>query len=219
VLPEAGARPPDFFAAEVAKQGPLFGLSLTQPAAKGLARYLAELDRWRRRTNLTGPLSPEELVSHALESAFGGDLVPPAARVLDIGSGAGFPGIPLAIARPDISMTLLEPRSKRAFFLRHVIRKVPVENGQVQEDRLADVKAETYDAATVRAVGGLPELIGRAKFLRPGGFLFAWTTRSVDLARSLAPFLELVKVVPIPGTAEKVIALLRKAHPQPEAGD
>jgi 16S rRNA G527 N7-methylase RsmG len=83
-LQEAGAQPPEFFASEINSQLPRFGLSLDESSHLGLSRYLAELDLWRRRTNLTGPISGEELVSHALESAVGEKLIPDGARLLDI---------------------------------------------------------------------------------------------------------------------------------------
>jgi 16S rRNA (guanine527-N7)-methyltransferase len=206
----AAPRPPEFFAAEIQGQAPLFGLSLAPSVVASLSQYLAELDRWRSRTNLTGPLSPEELVSHALESAFGQELISHGARVIDIGSGAGLPGIPLAIARPDISMTLLEPRGKRATFLKHAIRKVPVGNARVKKARAGELGEASFDAATVRAVGGLPELLGAAEFLKPGGFLLAWTTKPAELARSLASVFGLERTLRTPGGAEKAVALLKK---------
>ena len=212
----AAPRPPEFFAAEIRKQSPLFGLSFAPAVAASISRYLAELDRWRKRTNLTGPLSSEELVSHALESAFGERLITHGARVVDIGSGAGLPGIPLAIARPDVSITLLEPREKRASFLQHAIRKVPVDNARVAKARASELEDASFDAATVRAVGGLPELFGNAGFLEPEGFVLAWTTRPAELARSLASVFELQRVLKIPGSVERAVALLEK-KPQPGA--
>ena len=71
MLDEAGAQPPEFFAEEIRTQLPRFDLSLGAPEVSSLARYLAELDLWRRRTNLTGPLSGQDLVFHSLESALG----------------------------------------------------------------------------------------------------------------------------------------------------
>src|ERR1700752_1891155 len=113
-------RPAEFFEKLLDTRARDFGLDLAEPVVKGLAGYLAQLDIWRRRSNLTGRLAPEELVAHALESALGSSLIPKNARVIDIGSGAGFPGLPLPVVRRDLEVTLLEPRAKRSAFLRHV---------------------------------------------------------------------------------------------------
>jgi 16S rRNA (guanine527-N7)-methyltransferase len=209
VLPEAGARPPEFFSAEIERQIPAFGLSVDQPRVALLARYLAELDLRRRRTNLTGPLSTEKLVSHVLESALGEKLIPHGIRLLDIGSGAGLPGIPLAIARPDIAVTLLEPRGKRAAFLRHGARTVPVGNAEVLEVRVQSLEEPRYEIATARAVGNLAEQIGSAPFLATGGALLAWTTDAKALEGPLAKLFSLETVLPVPGSRHRVIALLR----------
>lgn len=161
--------------------------------------------------DLTGPLSAQELASHALESAFGASLLPEGATALDIGSGAGFPGIPLAIVRPDLAITALEPRAKRAEFLRHAARAVPVPNLRVLEARLDATGAESWDVATVRAVGELPQILGTASFLRPGGVLLAWTTEPQALASQLFPRFQLERVEAVPGTRRRVIALYREA--------
>ena len=107
-------------------------------------------------------------------------------------------------------MTLLEPRAKRASFLQHSIRRVPVENARLKKARAHDLDEASFDLATVRAVGGLPELLGRAEFLRPVGFLLAWTTKPAELAGSLASVFEPEKVLRVPGSVEKTIALLRR---------
>ena len=210
MLPEAGARPPEDFAAEIARQISPFELSLDRSRVELLARYLAELDLWRRRTNLTGPLSAQDLVSHALESAFGEKLIPHGIRLLDIGSGAGLPGIPLAVARPDLRVTLLEPRGKRAAFLRHAVRTVPVANCGVLEERIQSLQEPGYDIATVRAVGSLAENIGSAPFLVPQGALLAWTTAPVALEAPLARLFSLETVLPVPCSRRRVIARLRR---------
>lgn len=210
MLPEAGARPPEFFAAEIERQVPAFGLSLDQGRVALLARYLAELDLWRRRTNLTGPLSAGELVSHALESAFGEKLIPHGTRLLDIGSGAGLPGIPLAIARPDLAVTLLEPRGRRAAFLRHAAPTVPGGNVEVLEVRVQSLAEPRYDVATARAVGNLADQIGTAPFLVPRGALLAWTTDAKALEAPLARLFSLETALPVPGSHRRVVALLRK---------
>ncbi len=210
MLEEAGSRTPEFFAAEIAQQLPRFGLSFEERRLLALSRYLAELDLWRRRTNLTGPMAAEELVAHALESAFGEKLIAHGARLLDIGSGAGLPGLPLAIARPDLAVMLLEPRGKRAAFLRRAVRAVPVENASVLEARIEKLGVSEYDVATVRALGGLAGKLAGAAFLVAGGALLAWTTNPEALKTGLANVFRLETAVAIPGSRQRVIALFRK---------
>jgi 16S rRNA (guanine527-N7)-methyltransferase len=175
-----------------------------------MARYLAELDRWRRRINLTGALSAQELALHALESTLGASLIAHGARVIDIGSGAGFPGLPLAIVRPDLSVTLVEPRQRRAAFLRHSVRELLLQNTTVFQGRIEEVGGQTFDTATTRAVGGLPRWIGDAAFLKPAGTLLAWTTEPEKLEIGLAPLFSLETAVAIPGSALRKIAAYRK---------
>jgi 16S rRNA (guanine527-N7)-methyltransferase len=210
-LPEAGARPPEFFAERLREKVPAFGLSLDPNVVQRLAAYLAELDVWRRRTNLTGPFDSAELVSHTLESVLGEKLISHGIRLVDIGSGAGFPGVPLAIARQDLSVTLLEPRKKRVAFLRHVIDALDLPNVICVQARIESLATREFDSGTVRAVGGLPDTVGRALFLKPHGTLLVWTTQPEELARLLAPELVREKVVRIPKSNEKLIALFRKS--------
>jgi 16S rRNA (guanine(527)-N(7))-methyltransferase RsmG len=209
-LPEAGARPPEYFTAEIGRQIPPFELSLDQSRVELLARYLAELDLWRRRTNLTGPMSAEDLVAHVLESAFGERLIPHGARLLDIGSGAGLPGIPLAIARLDLAVTLLEPRARRVTFLRHVARTVPVVNVAVDQARALQQRLAGFSAATCRGVANLAAVIGRAEFLEPKALLLAWTTEPQEIGKVLAATFALERTEPVPGSRRKVVAVYRK---------
>jgi len=209
-LEEGGARAPEFFAEEIEKQSPGLGLALERPIVSGLARYLAELDLWRRRTNLTGPMSAEELVFHALESVFGEKLIPHGIRVLDVGSGAGLPGLPLAIAREDLTVTLLEPRGKRAAFLRHAIRTVPAPNALVLEERVEKLQQPAFEAATIRALANMDRLLERPAFLVSGGALVSWTTEPKGLAEALSRDFSLEKAEPVPGTRERFVAVYRK---------
>ena len=209
---EASPLEPERFRLLLEQEAPRFGLQLEE-SARALSRFLGELDRWRGRINLTGPMRSEALIGHALESALGGRLIIDAKRVLDIGSGAGFPGVPIAICRPDLSVTLLEPREKRAAFLRHAIRDVPVENASVRQERLESV-TDVFDAATVRAVGRVSEAIGAAKFLEEGGRLLAWTTDVPRLEASLSVFFELEEVLPVPGSSRRQIARFRRRVPR-----
>ncbi len=209
---EASPLESDSFRNLLAKEAARLGFPFADEL-EALSRFLTELDRWRRRINLTGPMDSETLVGHALESALGATLIIDAKRVLDIGSGGGLPGIPIAICRPDLSVTLLEPREKRAAFLRHAIRNVPVENAGVRQERLESV-TDVFDAATVRAVGRVAETIGPAKFLEEGGRLLAWTTDVPGLEASLSAFFELEEVLPVPGSSRRQIARFRHRVPR-----
>src|SRR5262249_11395114 len=153
MLPEGGAQPPESFRALLQERSPSFGLTLSGKVLDSLARFLSHLDRARRQTNLTGPLTAEELVDHALESAMGERLIAHGARVIDIGSGAGFPGVPLAILRPDISVTLVEPRRKRLEFLSGLSQEVPVSNLAFPVKNLSLLGEGAAEVATARAVG------------------------------------------------------------------
>ena len=202
--------PPEAFLPLLAAAAATYRIPLGDEALDRLGRYLSELDRARRGTNLTGRLGPEALADHVLESAFGARLVPPGAALLDIGSGAGFPGIPIAALRPDAKVTLLEPRRRRADFLREAAAAVPLENVTVIEGRPAALAGRSYDGATSRAVGGLDRVLGEAAFLRPGAIFLAWTTEPQALARSLAAVFALEGAEPVPGSRRKTIARFRK---------
>jgi 16S rRNA (guanine527-N7)-methyltransferase len=204
------AFPPEGFRKLLEAESLRLGLALREPELDSLGRYLAELDGWRRRINLTGDLAPEDLCVHALESAAGADLIPHGARVLDIGSGGGFPGVPLSIVRPDLQVTLLEPRGKRASFLRHVVRTVPVPNAEVLCDRAEQLQSPDYDVATSRAVGDLAEMIDGAPFLRPAALLLAWTTEPEALVAALAPHFKLDSTHPLPQARSRQIAVFSK---------
>ena len=205
------AFPPEGFQKLLEAEALRAGLPLYEPALQALARYLAELDSWRRRINLTGDLAPEDLCVHAVESASGASLIPHGARVLDIGSGGGFPGVPISIARPDLSVTLLEPRGKRASFLRHVVRTVPVLNASVVQARVEElIQQDAFDALSSQALAGLADLIHDAPFLVSGGVLLAWTTEPESIARALIPWFIHERSEPIPGAVRRSIAVYRK---------
>jgi len=182
---------------------------LSPVAAGHLAHYLSELDQWRRRINLTGHLTAADLVGHAIEALIASSLLPSNGSLIDIGSGAGFPGVPLAIGRPDMQVTLLEPRTKRAAYLRHLVRALPLPNASVFEARIEDVGGQTFGAAATRAVGRLDRLVGEARFLAPGGLFLLWTTEPEERARELPAF-ELERILAIPGSRRRVVAALRK---------
>jgi 16S rRNA (guanine527-N7)-methyltransferase len=205
----AAPLPPDRFEEILRRKAPDFAITPGPVDFTALSGFLAELDRWRRKTNLTGALSADELGEHALEALVGSELIANGERVIDIGSGAGFPGLPLAILRTDLSMTLLEPRGKRAAFLRHVVRTLGLKNTDVVEARIEEVGGQTFGIATTRAVGGFSSWIGQARFLDSRGLLLAWTTDAEGVARELPGF-ELERSLPVPGSSRRRIGAFRK---------
>lgn len=209
MLPAGQACAPEAFAELIVRRVADFGLELSSQARERMASYLALLDAARRRTNLTGPLTAAELVDHALESVIGSALIPPASAVVDIGSGAGFPGLPLAIARPDIGMTLVEPRRKRLDFLREVVREIGLPRAACAR-RLQDLPPGEASVATARAVGDLEGVLGEALFLAGTGAILVWTTDAPDLARRLEPRFSLESRLSVPGSRRKVIAAFRR---------
>ncbi|MBB5344807.1 16S rRNA (guanine(527)-N(7))-methyltransferase RsmG [Tunturibacter empetritectus] len=150
-----------------------------------LAVYLELLLKWNARTNLTAIRDPEEIVRrHFGESLFAGQhLAPEANTLLDFGSGAGFPGLPIAILHPGIAVTLAESQNKKATFLREVVRTlaIPVEIWSARVEtmpegrqfhtvtlRAVDNMAVALAAATSRATNDLLLLVGAAPPVPPG---------------------------------------------------
>jgi 16S rRNA (guanine527-N7)-methyltransferase len=129
-----------------------------------LSLYLELLLKWNARTNLTAIRDPEEIVRrHFGESLFAGQhLAPETNTLLDFGSGAGFPGLPIAILRPDIVVTLAESQNKKASFLREVVRtlglQVEVWAGRAE----ALPEAIRFQTVTLRAVDNMAAALSAA---------------------------------------------------------
>ena len=145
------------------------------PLARRYAEHLATTGvEW----GLVGPREASRVWDrHVLNCAVVADLVPPDARVLDIGSGAGLPGIPLALARPDLRVVLVEPLARRVEWLRAVLADlelpVEVERGRA-EDTVVRRRWEGADVVTSRAVAPLHRLAAWClPLVRPGGMMLA----------------------------------------------
>ena len=130
-----------------------------------------------RDGDLLGLLGPRELprlwTRHILNSAVVAELVPAGRTVCDIGSGAGLPGIPMAIALPDTRFTLIEPMERRSDWLIDLVEELGLENVDVKRARAEEV-GDVYDVATARAVSALPKLLRMATpLVRSGGMVLA----------------------------------------------
>ena len=158
----------------------LLGVSVAPDQASALGRHAQELLQWNRVTNLTAITEPREMaVKHYVDAAAAAPWIDRAARVLDAGSGAGFPGIPLKIVRPDIRVTLVDSVSKKVAFLKYVIRTLGLEGIDAVHGRLEDLgRLPTYsrrfDVVICRAFASLEGFTSRTtSFLGPGGYLLA----------------------------------------------
>src|SRR3989442_12044937 len=104
-----------------------FGVDVGHGALDRLARFLDLLAVWNRRIHLTGARGlPSQVRNHAIDSLAPAAHIPTTGLVVDVGSGAGFPGIVLACLRPDLEIALIESRRRRASFLREAIRAIPL---------------------------------------------------------------------------------------------
>ena len=127
--------------------------SITTQLTQGLQLYLDLLLRWNARTNLTAVRAPEQIVQRQMgESLFAARLMPGQGTVLDFGSGAGFPGIPLQLLRPDLHFTLAESQHKKVSFLREVTRALELKT-EIWPHRVEALPPERcFDVITMRAV-------------------------------------------------------------------
>ncbi|HVV09109.1 16S rRNA (guanine(527)-N(7))-methyltransferase RsmG [Amycolatopsis sp.] len=145
---------------------------------EGAERFAALLERHGVERGLIGPREVDRLWDrHLLNSAVIAERIPHSARVVDVGSGAGLPGVPLAIARPDLHITLVEPMARRVDWLDGVIEEldldVTVLRGRAEE-RAIRAEVGTVDVVTARAVAPLAKLAGWClPLLREGGMMLA----------------------------------------------
>lgn len=179
-------------------------LDVSTDAQAKLLAYIDLLVKWNRAYNLTAVRDPAEMVSrHLLDSL---SILPfvHGATLADLGSGAGLPGIPLAIARPQLAVTLVESNGKKARFLREAVRSLPLVNVQVAEARVQDV-AGTFDTVTARAFASLADMLAfGGHLLAPGGRWLAMKGQpdAAELAAIPAAFKQLAThPLAVPGSS------------------
>jgi 16S rRNA (guanine527-N7)-methyltransferase len=196
---------------------------------KQLIDYLTLIIRWNARTNLTAVRDEEGILSrHFVESIACAQALPDGiTTLLDFGSGAGFPGIPIAICRPEIAVTLAESQGKKAAFLQEAIRVLECSTWnnpiKVHAGR-AETLTTQYDCVTLRAVDRMEQAVeAAAQLVKPNGWLAPMTT-TADLAkiqsatsalqtRSFAahPYIYVWSdPIPLPGADHRVLALARR---------
>lgn len=147
------------------------GLDLPPNGETRLLAYLALLDKWNRVYNLTAVREPERMVSHHLLDSLAAVPHFSGPTVLDVGSGGGLPGIPLAIARPDLQVTLIDSVAKKTAFLLQAKAELGLANLTVATGRVEDFRPDTgFDSITSRAFSDLKEFVTLTRpLLKPGG--------------------------------------------------
>ena len=189
-----------------------FNLTLSDAALDTLLVYLDLLLRWNRKINLTSIRTPEECVTrHFGESFWLSHAVPLEGRLLDIGSGAGFPGLAIKLLAPELDVTLLEPVGKKRAFLKEVARSCGISRVRVLGSRLEEFLRQQgsgpFDLVTARAVGGMGSLIpAAAGLMRPGGRLCLWVgNQQVGEILEMGSNFEWMEPMPIPLSHERLI--------------
>ncbi len=158
--------------------------------------HALELLKWTRKTNLTAISDPLEIaVKHFLDSIAPAPIIPPNIFLLDIGSGGGFPGIPLKIMIPSLSVTLIDASRKKVSFLRHVIRMLGLDNIEAFHVRAEDLSRDfisnnTYDVIISRALSSMVNLVQMSlPLLSKDGFIIAMkgkmSVKKIESALSL----------------------------------
>ena len=190
--------------------------------------YLTLLTEWNRKMDLIAPSTEDEIVlRHFVDSltVLKSDLLPTDSRMIDVGTGAGFPGLPIAMARPDLRISLMDAQRKRLSFLQTVCDATDTFNIEIIHNRAEDLARkkeyrEKFDVAVARAVAPLNVLSEYLMpFVRPGGVALCWKgpalEKELDSGRKAAHLLggrlEMPIQCPVAGTNwEHTILPIRK---------
>jgi len=180
--------------------------------------YLTLLLRWNARTNLTAVRDEEGILSrHFVESIACAEAIPAGIKtLLDFGSGAGFPGIPIALCHPEIAITLAESQGKKAAFLHEAIRALGLP-AKVHSGRAENLRAE-FDCVTLRAVDRMSQAVDAAvRLIAPEGWLIVMTSGAELAGLQGAAGTHFVWKMEsrLPGSDDRLIAMGQKQFSSP----
>ena len=156
------------------------GIALSEKVLSQIEEYIELLIKWGKTINLTSITEPFEIFRyHFLESFYCGNFIKESGTLADVGSGAGFPGLAIKLLKPELTTWLIEPREKKAFFLKEIIRILSLKNVEVIQKKIENVGLDdtnSVDYITSRAMGRL-EAIARwaQKALSPKGKILLLT--------------------------------------------
>lgn len=210
-----------------------YGITVTPRMAEQFQLYLELLTEWNQKMNLTALKEPEEIAEkHFLDSILVLKFleIPQGAKLIDVGTGAGFPGVPLKILRPDLNLTLMDGLNKRLIFLEALLRALSVQANLVhlraEEGGRKPEYRERFDVATARAVARLPVLCEYClPFLKKGGVFAAMkgpeAEKELDSAERAVRLLGCETVsstgYALPGGDGRSLVLIRRCGPTPFA--
>lgn len=178
---------------ELLRKGLLeLGVSVQSDTVVRFLSYLFELKKWNRAYNLTALENDRDIIiKHFFDSLLFLKVFPEySGNVCDVGSGAGFPGIPIAIVRPDISISLIEPSRKKCAFLRNIKKAINLHNVAVLEARVEDIKDSDFNIAMTRALFSISEFIKKTKHVvkKNGCFIVSKGPKFQDELREMPPY-------------------------------
>jgi 16S rRNA (guanine527-N7)-methyltransferase len=186
-----------------------FGAKLSDHQIAAFSKYLDLIIRWNGVVSLTAVSDPEEIVErHFGESIFAASLVPLQGRLADVGSGAGFPGVPLKILAPEMEVLLLEPNLKKSAFLIEVCAALDLKRVKVTRSRYEDenLRLELFDIITSRALGDYKRMLRWARpALKNGGRLVLWLGEQDATALAKVAGWNWSLPVRIPGSRRRVL--------------
>lgn len=166
------------------------GLTLDGNTQQRLLDYIALIEKWNRVYNLTAIRDPEKMVSHHLLDSMAVAPHLHARCLLDVGSGAGLPGIPLALACPDMQVTLLDSNHKKCAFLNQAVMELKLNNAEVCGERVESWQTQNrFDVIISRAFSEMGEFVRIARHLLAPGGVFA-------AMKGLHPYEEIDKLPP-----------------------
>ena len=193
------------------------GLSLSAPACSSLLEYCDLIIKWNQKFNLTSIDDPEQMITHHLLDSLAIMTYLPAGRVLDVGTGAGLPGIPLAIARPQQAFVLLDSNGKKTRFLVQAVGQLGLQNVEIVNQRAEDFRpAELFDVIVSRAFSSVGQFLASCShLLSPEGRFLAMKGKypESEIHQLPAGFRLLSSVeLKIPGlNAERHLLMLRRS--------
>ena len=203
----------------LARRAQKSGLFLPDELSDRLLAYYELLARWNRKINLTALNDPDEAIDRLLlEPVLAGRHLPPGAhRILDIGSGGGSPAIPLKLASPQSTLSMVEVKARKSAFLREAIRTLELTTTTVETSRYEELLArpelhEAFGVLTLRAVRVEPRsLLTLQAFLRPGGVLLMFRGPGGPREPASVPTLSWVDTYPLVEALQSRLTILQKS--------